>query len=71
MMELRVEDYELYRQFKEIERQWKNRSAEIVEEMIEKGVNRIEDEMGRHFTLVVMPETVIKEHTRKSYTYLR
>lgn len=64
-------DYELYIAFKALEKKWKDRSAEIIDEMIASGVDKIWTEDQTHsIKLVKMPEAQIPNYVRKSYQYI-
>lgn len=66
------EDKALYKEYKRLENLWKTRAAEIVEEMIADGVDKVYSEDGLDYMkLVTMPECVIPNYTRKSYSYIR
>lgn len=66
------EDKALYKEYKRLENLWKTRAAEIVEEMIADGVDKVYSEDGLDYMkLVTMPECIIPNYTRKSYSYIR
>ena len=66
------EDKALYKEYKRLEKMWKDRSAEIVAEMMEDGVDKVYSEDGLDYMkLVNMPECVIPNYTRKGYSYIR
>ena len=65
-------DKQLYKEYKRLEKLWKDRSAEIIAEMVTDGVDKVYSEDGMSYMkLVVMPETQIPNYTRKSYSYIR
>lgn len=66
------EDKALYKEYKRLEKMWKDRSAEIVEDMILSGVDKVYSEDGMDYMkLVHMPETQIPNFIRKEYDYIR
>lgn len=68
----REEDKQLYKEYKRLEKLWKDRSAEIIAEMVTDGVDKVYSEDGMSYMkLVVMPETQIPNYTRKGYSYIR
>ena len=68
----RPEDKELFKEFKRLEKLWKDRSAEIVEEMMRDGVDRVYSDNGvDYMKLVVMPPREVKAHTVDGYSYIR
>lgn len=68
----RPEDKALYKEYKRLEKMWKDRSAEIVEDMILSGVDKVYSEDGLDYMkLVHMPETQIPNYVRKGYDYIR
>lgn len=72
MCVFRPEDKALYKEYKRLEKLWKDRSAEIIAEMVTDGVDKVYSEDGMSYMkLVVMPETQIPNYTRKSYSYIR
>ena len=68
----RPEDKELFAEYKRLEKLWKDRSAQIVEEMIRDGVDKVYSDNGvDYMKLVNMPPREVKTHTVDGYSYIR
>ena len=68
----RPEDKALYKEYKRLEKMWKDRSAEIVAEMMEDGVDKVYSEDGLDYMrLITMPEAMIPNYTRKAFSYIK
>ena len=66
------EDKALYKEYKRLEKMWKERSAEIVEDMILSGVDRVYSDDGlEYMKLVHMPDMEVKSHTKPGFDYVR